>query len=198
MIIFAHAGLSNPTLDSPRANPELLRLNKVDESNMFRQEQKQNFNDLLGTEIQARSKELSVAEVSGIRPTILVVDDEPSLRLLISRSLSLINYNVITAANGVEALDLFARHQVDLVLLDLMMPVMDGFTTCAEIRKQSTVPVVILSCFSRSDVYRKVEALGADAYLTKPVRVSTLRLCIQPLLTSRPLSQSGGFKPNEV
>ncbi len=76
---------------------------------------------------------------------ILVVDDEPSIRDFIRRNLEMRSFKVTLASNGLEALALFDQHTFVLVILDIMMPKMDGLEVCRRIRKTSTVPIIILT-----------------------------------------------------
>jgi DNA-binding response OmpR family regulator len=100
--------------------------------------------------------------------TVLVVDDEESLCELMRVSLQRQGYRVLIAHDGAEALRQLAEHKLDLVLLDVMMPGMDGFTTCTEIRKLSDVPIVMLTALNRPDDIIAGFNLGADDYITKP------------------------------
>jgi two-component system KDP operon response regulator KdpE len=100
--------------------------------------------------------------------TILVVDDEPNLLRLVRANLERIGYQVQTARSGPEALEKIRTETPDLVILDVMMPGMDGYTVCERIRATSSVPIIMLTAKSElSDKVRGFE-LGADDYLTKP------------------------------
>ena len=79
------------------------------------------------------------------KETILVVDDEASIRRILETRLSMIGYNVVTACDGTEALELFENCSPDLVVLDVMMPKLDGYGVCQELRKESDVPIVMLT-----------------------------------------------------
>ncbi len=101
-------------------------------------------------------------------PVVLVVDDEPRMIRFIRMNLELERYRVIEASNGLEALDQVRDHLPDLVLLDVMMPELDGFETLQLLREISTVPVIILTAKrDEDDIVRGLE-LGADDYITKP------------------------------
>lgn len=105
---------------------------------------------------------------------ILVVDDEPQIRRALRSGLSAQGYEVLLAADGEEALDLAATKPVDLVVLDLGLPGIDGFEVCRQLREWSSIPVIVLSV--RAGEKEKVAALdqGADDYLTKPFSMEEL------------------------
>jgi two-component system KDP operon response regulator KdpE len=100
--------------------------------------------------------------------TILLVDDEERIVNFLKAKLKIAGYDILVATNGSEALEQFKTHQPDLVILDLIMPAMDGFEVLKELRSFSSVPVIILSA-KRADVDKiKGLHLGADDYLPKP------------------------------
>jgi two-component system response regulator MtrA len=106
--------------------------------------------------------------------TILLVEDDPSIREVTAIGLRNAGFAVETAANGREGLDRFEREAFDLVLLDVMMPRMDGLEVCRAIRRTSTIPVVMLT--ARADTLDVVVGLeaGADDYVRKPFEVPEL------------------------
>jgi len=114
--------------------------------------------------------------------TILVVDDEEPLRNLLQISLQRHGYHVLVARNGREALEIVNNKTVDLVLLDIMMPEMDGFTTCAELRKRSDLPIVMLTALNRPDDIVHGFNLGADDYITKPFTFREVEVRLQAIL----------------
>jgi DNA-binding response OmpR family regulator len=114
--------------------------------------------------------------------TVLVVDDEDALCTLLQISLQRQGYRVVIAHNGREALDIVANKKVDLVLLDVMMPEMDGFTTCIELRKRTDVPVVLLTALNRPDDIVHGFSLGADDYITKPFTFKEVEVRLQAIL----------------
>ena len=105
---------------------------------------------------------------------ILVADDENDIRNLVKISLEENGYTVLTAQNGKEAWDVLAAQDVHLAILDVMMPVMDGFNLLRRIREHSTIPVIFLT--ARTDDMDKVLGLGlgADDYLAKPFSIAEL------------------------
>lgn len=99
---------------------------------------------------------------------ILVVDDELRMRRFIRMNLELEHYQVIEAENGLQALDQVRRHNPDLLIMDVMMPEMDGFETLRLLREFSTVPVILLTVRSDEEDITQGLKLGADDYITKP------------------------------
>jgi two-component system, OmpR family, KDP operon response regulator KdpE len=113
---------------------------------------------------------------------ILVVDDEPAITRLVRTKLESVGHTVIRATHGEEALELLQEQQPDLVVLDLMMPGIDGFETLRRIRATSTVPVIILTARANDvDKLRGLEG-GADDYLTKPFNPDELAARINAVL----------------
>jgi DNA-binding response OmpR family regulator len=114
--------------------------------------------------------------------TILLVDDEDAIQKLLSFPLERDGYRVIPARDGEEALDRFAEHEVDLVVLDLMLPRLDGLEVCKRLRARSTVPIIMLT--ARDDELDKVLGLelGADDYITKPFSIREFRSRVRALL----------------
>jgi len=113
---------------------------------------------------------------------VLVVDDEQALRNFVRRNLEVRNYRVHTSANGLEALAHFQAHSIDLVILDLMMPHMDGLETIRRIRQTSQVPIIVLSALGEEEDKIRAFKLGADDYLTKPFGVGELLVRIQAVM----------------
>ncbi len=99
---------------------------------------------------------------------ILVVDDEELIRSVIKEYLNLDGFNVYEAEDGEKAINVVKNNQIDLVIMDIMMPKMDGYTACKEIKKEHDIPFIMLS--ARSEEYDKLIGfdLGIDDYVTKP------------------------------
>ena len=125
---------------------------------------------------------------------ILVVDDEDLLVKGIRFNLQNDGYEVITGSNGLEAIDQAKTYDPDLIILDVMMPEMDGLTACAKIREFSDVPIILLT--AKADDMDKLMGFdqGADDYLTKPFNILELKARIRALLrrnTPAPVTTSG-------
>jgi DNA-binding response OmpR family regulator len=114
--------------------------------------------------------------------TILLVDDEDSIQKVLSYPLERDGFRVLAARDGEEALAKFASEPVDLVVLDLMLPKIDGLEVCKRLRAQSTVPIIMLT--ARDDELDKVLGLelGADDYITKPFSIREFRSRVRALL----------------
>ena len=107
-------------------------------------------------------------------PRILVADDEATLRDFISRNLEARGFTVLEASNGLEACALWETEQPELLILDVMMPRMDGLEVCRRVRERSHVPIIVLTALdTESDKVAALD-LGADDYLTKPFGVEEL------------------------
>lgn len=113
---------------------------------------------------------------------VLVVDDTPNVQVLLTDFLTGQNFEVISAQDGREALELVAQFHPDLILLDIMMPNMDGYQFISHLRKDSNIPVIMITAKQQeADVIRGFE-LGADDYITKPFRLRELLMRIRAVL----------------
>ena len=131
-----------------------------------------------------------MAASSQTKETILVADDEASIRRILETRLSMIGYKVVTASDGKEALKLFRDYEPDLVVLDVMMPKLDGYGVCQELRKDSDVPIVMLTALG--DVADRITGLelGADDYVVKPFSARELMLRVRAVLRRKESAQS--------
>lgn len=122
---------------------------------------------------------------------VLVVDDESQITRVLRQSLTAHRYDVRTAADGVSALDTFHDWHPDLVITDLQMPEMDGIEFCRAIRKESQLPIIVLSV--RGEERTKVAALdaGADDYVTKPFGIDELLARVRAALRRSPAGEDG-------
>ncbi len=125
--------------------------------------------------------------------TILVVDDEPRYVRLVEVNLKTEDYTVTTAENGQQAVDIVAEDQPNLILLDVMMPIMDGFTATERIREFSTVPIIILTAKGEErDRVRGLDA-GADDYIVKPFSAQELLARVRAVLRRADRQAIEGF-----
>lgn len=114
--------------------------------------------------------------------TILVADDEMRMRRVIRDYLQIKGYTVLEASDGLEALSLLERRGADLVLLDVMMPHMDGFETCRRIRRRWSTPVIMLTARGEEEDELQGFSLGADEYVTKPFSLKVLLARVEAVL----------------
>ena len=131
-------------------------------------------------------------------PTILLVDDEDAVQKLLTYPLEREGYRVIAARDGEEALERFAAENPDLVVLDIMLPRVDGLEVCKRLRAKSTVPIIMLT--ARDDELDKVVGLelGADDYITKPFSIREFRSRVRALLRRAKLPPYQGDGDEEV
>ena len=116
------------------------------------------------------------------KTTILTADDDPQLLRLVTRNLEFEDYAVLTARDGKQALDLILQHTPDAVLLDVMMPRMDGFTVCQRVREFSAVPIILVTARGKDQDKVRGLDMGADDYLTKPFNVDELLARVRAVL----------------
>jgi DNA-binding response OmpR family regulator len=105
---------------------------------------------------------------------ILIVDDDPSIRKFLEANLTARGYAVSLAEGGSQALQILTREKADLILLDIMMPEMDGFQVCQEIRKTDKTPIIMLSAREGEGDSDKCLTCGAEDYITKPFPLKDL------------------------
>lgn len=117
-----------------------------------------------------------------MKKSILIVEDEIRIRFLIRDYLLKDNYIVHEAENGLDALELFKTNTIDLVILDIMMPKMDGLTLLNKIREVSTIPVILLTAKGQEEDKLQGYEYGADDYMTKPFSPKVLVAKIRALL----------------
>lgn len=118
--------------------------------------------------------------------TVLIVDDDPGILLSLDFLMNKAGYTVLIARDGAEALQLVAEHQPDAVLLDIMMPGVDGYEVCRQIKNNpvwSHAKVIMLSAKSRESDIQKAHELGADQYITKPFSTKDLLAEVNKQLT---------------
>ena len=130
--------------------------------------------------------------------TILLVDDEDSVQKLLTYPLERDGFRVVLALDGEEALARFGEEDIDLVVLDLMLPKLDGLEVCKRIRSESSVPIIMLT--ARDDELDKVLGLelGADDYITKPFSIREFRSRVKALLRRAAAPRPGERRDDEV
>ena len=124
---------------------------------------------------------------------ILIVDDEPRYLRLLEANLRTEGYEVVTAQDGAQAVDVFSGQPIDLVLMDVMMPKLDGFGATQRIREFSSTPIIILT--AKGDEQDRVRGLdlGADDYLVKPFSATELLARVRAVLRrAQPAGEVGG------
>ena len=126
------------------------------------------------------------------KTTILAADDDPQLLRLMTRNLEFEGYEVLPASDGQQALAEIESHVLDLVLLDVMMPKMDGFTVCHRVREFSSVPIIIVTARGQDQDKVRGLDLGADDYLTKPFSVDELLARVRAVLRRSQITSRDG------
>jgi two-component system KDP operon response regulator KdpE len=134
------------------------------------------------------------------KPRVLIVDDEPETLKYVGANLKARGYDVVTAADGSEALQRSEEDIFDLILLDITMPGPDGFAVCQAIRQRSTVPIIMLSARGQEKDKVKALDLGADDYITKPFGIEELLARIRSSLrrSQQEMVQTGPLVVGEI
>lgn len=130
---------------------------------------------------------------------ILVVDDEPRIRSIIKKYAEFEGHTVIEAADGMEAVHFCRNAEFDIIIMDIMMPELDGFSACREIRKISSTPIIMLS--ARGEEYDRINGfeLGVDDYVVKPFSPKELMLRIEAIMKRMNSNAAlGAKKENKV
>lgn len=120
-----------------------------------------------------------------MKKKILVVDDEPDIQTIVSSRLASMGFEVLCARDGQEGLDLARKESPDAILLDLMLPKLDGYKVCRMLKFDKAfenIPVIIFSAKGSDEDKKLAEQVGADAYLVKPFDMKTFTQTIQRLL----------------
>ena len=108
---------------------------------------------------------------------VLIIDDDPVIVELVTTLLQSRSYDVITAFDGVDGLEKAKIEQPNIILLDIIMPTMDGYEVCDELKKDKNtkkIPVVMLTCVGSREAVRTAHQVGADDYIVKPINLTTL------------------------
>jgi len=129
-----------------------------------------------------------------LNPSVLVVDDEPLTRNLLRLMLERAGFDILEAEDGLKALLSVSENKPDVIVLDVMMPHMDGLTVCEKLRSNpetAVLPIILLSARANPEAVQEGMEAGADEYLSKPVSREELIRTIRSVLEGLP-SQSGG------
>ena len=114
---------------------------------------------------------------------ILVAEDDHAIRTLITTKLKQENYTIYTAENGEEALSVMEKHKVDLLISDILLPVMDGYSLVKALREtKHTLPILMITAKSQLESLEEAFTLGVDDYMVKPIRLEELALRVRALL----------------
>lgn len=129
---------------------------------------------------------------------ILVADDEEKIRIVIKKYAEFEGYNIVEAGDGMEAIDKFKNGSFDLVILDVMMPELDGFSTCKELKKIKDVPVIMLS--ARGEEYDRIHGfeLGIDDYVVKPFSPKELMMRMNVVMSRHKVNKSEKSDDHEI
>lgn len=122
--------------------------------------------------------------------TVLVVDDDQAMRELMYRCLKALGLQVILAEDGIKALEQIKNYRIDLILLDILLPILDGFAVCAAIRQDSEIPILMVTALNQLDSAARAFQVGANGYVTKPITVETLKVRIQTFLNLQSVTLS--------
>ena len=127
--------------------------------------------------------------------TILIIEDEEAIQSVVKAFLEDEGYNIVLASDGSEGMEKFHEHRPDLILLDLMLPKMNGFSVCEAIRKESQVPIIMLTALDDDASQMKGFDALADDYITKPFSMPIVMKHIEAVLRR---AEQGGAAPNNV
>ncbi len=130
-------------------------------------------------------------------PTVLIIDDDPMAIQLVAETLRQEDYAVLSAPDGPQGLRAMYEHHPDLIILDVNMPTMDGWTVCQRVREVSNVPIVMLTARDSPEEMIKGLDLGADDYVTKPFEIKVLLARVRATLR-RAVADSAVFKKDVI
>ena len=141
---------------------------------------------------------VSIEKIKKIMYNILVVDDEVRIRSIIKKYAEFEGHCVIEAADGMEAVHLCRKQSFDIIIMDIMMPELDGFSACREIRKTSDVPIIMLS--ARGEEYDKINGfeIGIDDYVMKPFSPKELMLRVNAIIKRSKANAKPAEPENEI
>lgn len=114
------------------------------------------------------------APLSDLMETVLIVDDDRLIMKLFTINLTAKGYKVLSAYNGKEGLEVISEHEPDVIILDIMMPIMNGLEMLEELRKISEIPVIIVSGYGEPESVEKARKLGIECFMNKPFEMEDL------------------------
>ena len=121
-------------------------------------------------------------EVSDMVKTILIIEDEIAIQNILAEPLRACGYEVVTASDGLEGINAFHTHHIDLILLDIMLPKINGYAVCEMIRQESQTPIILLTALDTEDDQIKGFDLLADDYITKPFSIKLVLKRVEAML----------------
>ena len=135
-----------------------------------------------------------------MKERILIIEDEPAIRSILSELLTDAGYTIEAAEDGLEGITKFRQQAFSLVLLDILMPKIDGYTVCEMIRQESDVPVIILTALDEEEAQVRAFELKADDYITKPFNILEVKARLKAIMrrTARPVQQEEKAKVIQV
>ena len=124
---------------------------------------------------------------------ILIIEDEVAIQKILSEPLAFAGYEVITASDGLEGINTFHQQRFDLILLDIMLPKIDGYTVCEMIRQESQIPIILLTALDTEDAQIKGFDKLADDYITKPFSIKLVLKRVEALMRRTSLDTVSGI-----
>lgn len=116
-----------------------------------------------------------------MKKTILIIEDEIAIQEILTEPLRMCGYEVITVEDGLEGISIFRTHPIDLILLDIMLPKINGYVVCEMVRKESQVPIILLTALDTEEDQIKGFDLLADDYITKPFSIKLMLKRVEAL-----------------
>ena len=126
---------------------------------------------------------------------ILIIEDEPAIQKILSEPLTAAGYRVTAASDGLEGIQIFRAGTFDLVILDILLPKIDGYAVCEMIRRESGLPIILLTALDAEDAQVRGFDLLADDYITKPVSVRLVLKRVEALLRRAAVEQPAAEQP---
>lgn len=138
--------------------------------------------------------------MSDKKPVIMVADDEEDIKVVLKMFLEAIGYEVVNAFDGLDAMEQMKANRPDLVLMDIMMPVIDGIEVVRQMKTDKNlreIPVIMLTAAAQSDMLQKALAVGAVDYISKPFEPEVVQIAIKKALSSAKFAKHRGRTEKE-